>query len=80
MSNRSMLEINHGRTPRDGELVDWALKIVKYLQSGNPSDLPQGVTWFGMRHHSEKCPMGDPPRGWNNDDDKYQDPDYGFEV
>ena len=67
MSNRTMLEINHDLTPRnDEELLRWARSMQHYLSSGNPSLLPDGVTWFGMRHHSSDCPMGKPPRGWNN--------------
>jgi len=67
MSNRTMLEINHDTTPHgDEECAEWARAMCNYLSSGSPKDLPQGVTWFGMRHHSEDCPMGEPPKGWNN--------------
>lgn len=67
MSNRTMLEINHDTTPRgDAERAEWVIAMCNYLTSANPKDLPQGVTWFGMRHHSEDCPMGEPPRGWDN--------------
>lgn len=69
MSNRSMLEINHDYTPRDlHELEAWAKQMKRYLVSGDPGLLPHGVTWFGMRHHSDDCPLGDPPRGWDNSD------------
>ena len=67
MSNRTMLEINHDTTPSTyEEKTKWVYAMVAYLSSGDPKRLPRGVTWFGMRHHSEDCPMGDPPRGWNN--------------
>jgi hypothetical protein len=62
MSNRSMLEINHDYTPaNDCELMEWARSFRMYLSSGDPSVLPRGVTWFGQRHHTEPCPMGEPP-------------------
>ena len=68
MSNRTMLEINHDFAPRnDEELLRWAKAMDFYLSSGDPDLLPGGVTWFGMRHHSSDCPMGEPPRGWNNE-------------
>jgi hypothetical protein len=70
MSNRSMLEFNHDYWPNDAELLDWAKQIQHYLNSGDPKLLPRGVTWFGMRHHSERCPMGAPPRGWDNREKK----------
>ena len=68
MSNRTLLEINHDLTPpRDDEsLLAWARQMTTYFRSGDPKQLPAGVTWFGMRHHSEPCPMGEPPRGWGN--------------
>lgn len=67
MSNRSLLEINHDTTPHnDDEILKWGKAMVQYLSSGDPRRLPNGVTWFGMRHHSEDCPLGEPPRGWNN--------------
>lgn len=66
MSNRTMLEFNHDFSPRKEELEKWATQLKMYLGSGDPEDLPRGVTWFGMRHHSEDCPLGEPPRGWQN--------------
>ena len=67
MSNRTMVEINHDTTPHGhDEIVRWANAMVHYLSSGDPKLLPNGVTWFGMRHHTTDCPLGDPPRGWNN--------------
>ena len=69
MSNRSMLEFNHdfhiGET--DQEILEWARKMKYYLSSGDTELLPRGVTWFGMRHHTTACPMGEPPRGWDNE-------------
>lgn len=68
MSNRSMLEINHDHTPyKEEDKKIWLEKMMAYLACGNPKILPEGVTWFGMRHHSEPCPMGKPPKGWENE-------------
>lgn len=67
MSNRSMLEFNHDYYPRRQEETAFCQAILNYLRSGSPRDLPRGVTWFGMRHHSEDCPLGEPPRGWDNE-------------
>lgn len=70
MSSRTMLEINHDLSVFDDcdedDLLVWARMMKSYLSSGDPSLLPSGVTWFGLRHHTEECPLGDPPRGWNN--------------
>ena len=67
MSNRTMLEINHDFIyTTDQEKLEWANKMLGYLSSGDPKHLPDGVTWFGMRHHSTDCPLGEPPRGWHN--------------
>ena len=67
MSNRTMVEINHDCTPQsDKELLEWAKSFQQYLGSGQPNTLPEGVTWFNMRHHSEECPLGEPPFGWNS--------------
>lgn len=67
MSNRSMLEFNHDYTPNTLDArIKFANNLCNYLASGNPSDLPEGVAYFGMRHHTEKCPLGDPPNGWDN--------------
>lgn len=61
MSNRTMVEINHDTTPyTDEELLVWAKQFQQYLSSGNRNLLPNGVTWFGIRHHSEPCPLLDP--------------------
>ena len=64
MSNRSTLEFNHDFCPRNGvELLKWAKVLRTYLGSGDKCDLPQGVTFKHMRHHSEPDPMegkGDP--------------------
>jgi len=62
-----MVEINHDTTPHGhDEIARWANAMVQYLSSGAPTLLPHGVTWFGMRHHTVACPLGDPPRGWRN--------------
>lgn len=68
MSNRTMLEFNHDYCPRDDDLIAFAYDLQRYMRSGNPMFLPHGVTWFGMRHHSADCPLGNPPRGWLNNE------------
>lgn len=64
MSQRSMVEINHDFSNfKDPE---WVRQFGIYIGSGSPKDLPRGVTYFYRRHHSDDCPMGDPPHGWDN--------------
>jgi hypothetical protein len=67
MSNRSMVEFNHDYAPPrdDAKLLEWAKQLRDYIGSADPKLLPRGVTWFGMRHHSEPCPLT-PPLGWDN--------------
>lgn len=73
MSNRSMLEINHDYTPHTPEAkTRFLMGILNYLSSGDTDALPPGVTWFGMRHHSERCPLGEPPLGWRNEQKEQQ--------
>jgi hypothetical protein len=68
MSNRTMVEINHDYYPGSkGEEDAWLINMLAYLRSGNPRNLPDGVTFFNLRHHSERCPLGEPPFGWNNE-------------
>jgi hypothetical protein len=62
MSFRSMLEVNHDKFPDE----TWLEKLREYMRSGNPQSLPDGVTFFYQRHHSDPCPLGEPPRGWDN--------------
>lgn len=69
MSQRSMLEFNHDLAPpiRDNEsLLVWARQMALYFRSGEPEVLPAGVTFFARRHHSDECPLGEPPYGWDN--------------
>jgi hypothetical protein len=66
VSNRTLLEFNHDYAPKGDEVESFAHAIARYLRSGDPTLLPRGVTYFGMRHHSTPCPLGEPPRGWNN--------------
>lgn len=65
MSNRTLVELNHdfcpGRSPQ--ALVEWAAKMANYMGSGDKRDLPYGVTFKHIRHHSDPDPMaghGDP--------------------
>ena len=63
-----MLEINHDYYPNsEREEQAWLVNMLAYLRSGNPRCLPDGVTFFNMRHHSEDCPLGNPPLGWHNE-------------
>ncbi len=68
MGNRTMMEINHDHLidRTDEQKLEWVNRMASYLSSGDPKYLPKGVTWFGMRHHSTECPMGEPPKGWHN--------------
>jgi len=68
MSNRSMLEINHDYSPHnEASAQAWLVNMLCYLRSGNPRNLPDGVTFFNRRHHSDPCPLGQPPLGWHNE-------------
>lgn len=69
MSNRTMVELNHDLYPHTpaGEQA-WLANMLCFLRSGNPRNLPDGVTFFKMRHHSEPCALGEPPFGWFNED------------
>lgn len=65
MSNRSLVELNHDHCPPDDDtaLNRWARAMRNYMGSGDKRDLPPGVTFKAMRHHSEDDPMvgrGDP--------------------
>lgn len=54
MSNRSLLEFNHDLCPKEEDLLTWAAKLKTYITSGDSKELPQGVTFIAMRHHSER--------------------------
>ncbi len=74
MSNRSMLEFNHDAVPHDFvTAAAWADKLLAYLRTGDPTLLPDGVTFFNQRHHTEECPLGEPPRGWQNNRRRLQE-------
>jgi hypothetical protein len=66
MSNRTLVELNHDFCPRwdrPVEMLTWATAMAAYMRSGDKSELPAGVTFKHMRHHSEPDPMrghGDP--------------------
>jgi hypothetical protein len=59
MSNRSLVEINHDYplARDDAETLRWANQILRYIGSGDPRDLPQGMTLKHYRHHSDPDPM-----------------------
>jgi len=66
MRNRTLVEINHDHTPHNEEaFLEWSKNFERYLGSGEPKYLPNGVTYLGMRHHSEHGKMT-PPCGWDN--------------
>jgi hypothetical protein len=67
MSNRTMVELNHDYYP-DGDVAEkaWLQAMLTYLRSGDSKTLPNGVTFLGMRHHSDPCPLPLPPKGWEN--------------
>jgi len=67
MSNRTMIEINHDYPPDRRDAIAWVDKMLAFYASGDPRELPDGVTFFGTRHHSDPCPLGDPPQGWDNE-------------
>ena len=73
MSQRSLVEINHDIAEFDNPA--WVKQFDLYIGSGSAKDLPPGVTYFYRRHHSDDCPMGDPPFGWSNAE-QYKEPEW----
>ena len=59
MSNRTLVELNHDYCPLDKDSQAWAEQMQSYMRSGNPADLPRGVTWKDYRHHSDPEPTRD---------------------
>lgn len=66
MSNRTLIELNHDFCPSTNQpdkVFAWALGLISYMRSGDKRDLPAGITFKHMRHHSDPDPMegrGDP--------------------
>lgn len=63
MSNRTLIEINHDYCPRPDQEEEFGRRLANYMRSGDRRELPPGVTFKWMRHHSEPDPMkgrGDP--------------------
>ena len=65
MGFRTLVELNHDYCPHDDDesLLKWAKAMRYYMGSGDKKDLPRGVTFKLMRHHSDPDPMaghGDP--------------------
>ena len=56
MSNRTCVELNHDYCPRDEKLLEWAKAMQTYMRSGDARELPQGVAFKHLRHHSELDP------------------------
>jgi hypothetical protein len=62
MSNRSLIELNHDYSPRDADILDWAVLMQRYMRSGDPDYLPAGVVLKGTRHHSDpEFKLAEPP-------------------
>jgi hypothetical protein len=57
MRNRTLVELNHDYCPGDLRLLEWAIAMQSYMRSADPRELPKGVTFKHMRHHSEPCPL-----------------------
>lgn len=58
MSNRTLVELNHDFFPSNPhDVMEWGQKMKRYMQSGDPRELPDGVTFVHMRHHSKPCPV-----------------------
>lgn len=60
MSNRTLVELNHDYCPdirTVGSLLAWANAMTAYMRSGDKKELPPGVTFKHIRHHSEPDPM-----------------------
>lgn len=58
MSNRTLVELNHDYVPFNEERkAQWVEKMCRYMSSGDPKDLPTGVTFKNIRHHSTECPL-----------------------
>lgn len=56
MSNRTLVELNHDFCPDAGD-VGWLIAIISYMRAGDKNELPPGVTFKHMRHHSDPDPM-----------------------
>lgn len=59
MSNRTLVELNHDFCPDEAGLMQWARRMKQYMHSGDAQELPAGVTWLHMRHHTRPCPVRD---------------------
>ena len=64
MSNRSLIELNHDYCPHDDAgYLALGRALAAYMRGGDREELPNGVTFKHMRHHSNPDPMegrGDP--------------------
>lgn len=63
MSQRSLLELNHDLGPSSNDAAAiwrWVHQLLTYRNSGDPADLPEGLTWKWRRHHSDPCPFDEP--------------------
>lgn len=66
MSYRTLVELNHDYCPSlldDAAVLKWGRQMAMYMAAAHKDDLPRGVTFKHLRHHSEPDPMkgnGDP--------------------
>jgi hypothetical protein len=60
MSNRTLIELNHDYCPTDENLMAWAKAMQTYMRQLNPErNLPDGVRYVQMRHHSDPTLSGE---------------------
>lgn len=60
MGVRTLIELNHDYSPGLRDEEKWLKSMKTYYRSGNPDDLPSGVTFKHKRHHSDPCPLNTP--------------------
>lgn len=58
MSNRSLLEFNHDYAPEtDEECLALGRALSAYMRAADERELPRGVVFKYIRHHSVQDPM-----------------------
>jgi hypothetical protein len=58
MSQRSLLEFNHDYCPlSDDECLAFGRALAAYMRAADERELPKGVVFKYLRHHSTKDPM-----------------------
>lgn len=58
MSNRTLVELNHDFCPGRSTqaLAEWGAKMAAYMRAADRTELPYGVTFKHIRHHSDPDP------------------------